>query len=338
MKKYFKNLLEISLSLFLVVLLGNFVIKPVFSAQFSRTIVRFDRMKINTNSTMFVSIVPAGTGTEAKIKIVFGAGVTVPGTPTITVTGLPSGTTELPGTLTAVGSGSSIVISGVNDLSIGTTYGFNISNGVTTPSSAGSILNTVSTLNSGDVVIDSAQVSSRFITDDQIVITANVPPTFTFALSGNTDAFVSDLIGTTVVSTQGRTVSVTTNAAKGWIGWVKSANQALSSVTSLENIGTSGTVDGSPSTCVNGIDCYLLDADLTTSGVGSGSLSISGEYNGLTTASGGTLSNQFQPFATRTGKTDGDVITLIARASIVATKAAAADYTDTLTVIGAGVF
>lgn len=301
--------------------------------------LRYDRMKAGQQTGMQLLVVPASTATEAKIKIVFGTGVSVPSSGVTSNTSpLDSGLTAMPGALTVTSAGTSMIIA-VSDLTVGTTYALNISGaGVTTPGAAGVITETISTLTSGDAVIDSTSIASRFIADDQIVITANVPPTFTFVLSGNTDAFTADLSSGSVVSTNGRTVTVTTNAAKGWTGWVKSANAGLSSVTTGESIGTSGVVNGSPTTCGAGGDCYVLDADLTTSGAGGGSLAIAGEYNGGDTNSGGTLSTAFQQFATRTGKTDGDVITLIARATMIATKAAGSDYTDTLTVIGAGNF
>jgi hypothetical protein len=119
-------------------------------------------------------------------------------------------------------------------------------------------------------VIDTTTVSSRIIANDQVVITANVPSSFTYVLSGNTDAFTTDLSAGAVSTTNGITVSVTTNAAKGWVGWVKSLNTQLSSVTTGEYIGTTGTVDGSPSVCQVGTDCYVLDANKTTTGSGAG--------------------------------------------------------------------
>ena len=195
----------------------------------------------------------------------------------------------------------------------------------------------VSTLTSGDAVIDTTTVTSRVITNDQVVITANVPPTFTFVLSGNTDAFTTDLSGGAVSTTGGISVAVTTNAAKGWTGWIKSLNASLSSVTTGESIGTSGTINGTAETCNVGTDCYMLDVGVT-SGTGSGSLSADGEYGGNGTTTGGTFSSTYQPFATRTGKTNGDTVWLKAHATMVATKAAGADYTDTWTIVGAGNF
>ncbi|MBP9817863.1 hypothetical protein KBC75_03895 [Candidatus Shapirobacteria bacterium] len=332
-RKYFLTSISFVLTFGLLLVVGS---GDVFAAQFTKASIRYDRMKAATLSTLQVVIVPVTTASEAKVRIVFGS-ATLGAGQSATTANTPSGAVGLPGTLVATGAGTSILVTGLTDLTVGTTYSFNLTVGVTTPG-AGSALDTVTTLTAGDSAVDTTTVLSRYITDDQIVVTANVPPTFTFTLSGNTDTFTTDLSSSAIAVTNGRTVSVATNAAKGWIGWVKSDNTALSSVTTGESIGTTGTVDTAPSVCQVNSDCYVLDADLTTTGAGSGSLTIDAEYLGVGTSDGGTLSTTFQPFAKRTGKTAGDVITLIEKASMIATKAAGSDYTDTLTVVGAGSF
>lgn len=335
----FKNLKFILSVITLSLLTLVISVKPAQAANFTTASIRYDRMKENTPSSLQIVIVPATAGTEAKIKLVFasatlGANVSQP----VTVTNIPTGTTELPGTLVALGNGTSIVVSGVSDLTVGTTYAFNLSLGVTNPA-AGSATDTVSTLTSGDATIDSSSIGSRYITNDQITIIGVVPPSFNFVLSGNTDSFTTDLAVGDTVSTTGKTVTITTNAAKGWIAWVKSANFSLSSATTGSTIPTTGTVNGTPSTLSVGTNGYVLDANLTQdSGTGTGTVTIAGEYNGTDTASGGTLSTIFQPFASCKGTTAGDIITLIARATISAVLPAASDYTDLLTVVGAGSF
>jgi hypothetical protein len=324
--------------LVLLLLVGLWWLVPgdVNAAQLTRATMRYDRIKQNNPSTLQVTLVPQSSGTVNQIRLVFGSttlGNNV--SQTVTVTNIPSGSIALPGTLVALGSGNSIVVSGVTALTIGTTYSFNIATGVTTPSGATSI-DTVMTVNAG-APVDQTTVLSRFITNDQVVITANVPPTFTFVLSGNTDVFTTDLSGGAVSTTNGVSVVVTTNAAKGWTGWVKSANVGLNSVTTGENIGTSGTVNATPETCVAGTDCYVLDVGVT-SGSGGCSTTADAEYAGNNTTSGGTLSTTFQPFTNRVCKTPGDTIWLKAHATMIATKAAGNDYTDTLTIVGAGNF
>ena len=305
------------------------------AANLSFARIRYDRMKASTSTTLQITLVPTSVGSEAKILINFGS-ATLSAGQSATTASIPAGTVGLPGTLTAVGSGTSIVVSGVTDLTVGTTYAFNLTVGVTNPT-AGTVTDTLMTRTSGDATIDSASVQARYISDDQVVITANVPPTFNFIFSGNTDAFTSDLGVSAVSLTRGIGISVSTNAARGWTGWIKSSNISLSSVTTGETIPTSGTVDGATSTCSGGTDCYVLSVGVT-SGTGSGSLSADPEYAGNGTTTGGTFSTTYQPFASRTGKTSGDVIWFKALSSIIATKAAGADYTDTWTIVGAGNF
>lgn len=313
-------------------------VKPAQAANFTESYLRADRMKASTATNVLVVFKPASTGTEAKVKVTFATGYTVNVSPTVNTSNLPSGVTALPGTLTVAGAGQVVTISGVTDLTVGTLYGVNIATGITNPS-AGAYENTIATTTSGDVVIDQTSIAVRVISDDQIVITATVPPTFNFTLSGNTDTFTSDLSSSSVVSTTGKTVTIATNADKGWTAWVKSTNAALSSATTGESIATTGTVNSTPSTLSAGSDGYVLDINLTTdSGTGTGTVTIDAEYNGTDTSSGGTLSTSLQPIASANGTTDGDVLTLIARATISAVKGAADDYTDTLTVVGAGNF
>jgi hypothetical protein len=113
----------------------------------------------------------------------------------------------------------------------------------------------------------------------------------------------------------------------------------LNSASSGATIATAGSIDGSP-TDLAGTTGYVLDTDMTTDSAtaGTGTVTIAGEYLGTNTTSGGTLSTTFQPIASANGVTDGDTITLIERAKITAIQKAANDYTDTLTVVAAGLF
>lgn len=314
-------------------------VQPAHAANFTQAYLRADRMKASTATNVLVVFTPTTAGTEAKVKVTFAAGYTVSETPTVNTSGLPAGVTALPGSLTAAGVSQVVTISGVTDLTVATSYGVNIATGITN-TTAGEYENIITTTTSGDATIDTSNVSVRIISDDQIVLLATVPPTFSYTLSGNSDTFTSDLSSASVVSTNGKTVTIATNADKGWIVWVKSANTSLDSATAgTPNIETTGTVNGAPDTLSIGTNGYVLDTDLTTdSGTGTGTVTIDPEYLGADTSSGGTLSTSLQPIASANGTTDGDVLTLIARATISAVQAAADDYTDTLTVVGAGNF
>ena len=114
----------------------------------------------------------------------------------------------------------------------------------------------------------------------------------------------------------------------------------MNSASTGATIATAGSIDAAPTSLTGGNYGYVLDVDLTTdSGTsGTGTVTIDPEYLGADTSSGGTLSTSFQPVASADGVTDGDVLTLIERARVTAIQAAANDYTDTLTVIAAGLY
>ncbi len=333
---------KISFLSLIALLIGVFA--PLFigvtsaqAANFTQAYLRYDRMKASTASNVLVVITPVTVGVEAKIKVTFATGTTVAAA-TVGVANLPAGVTAVPGTLTVANAGQIITITGVTDMTVGTSYGVNILTGITN-GTAGAREDTITATTTGDATIDTSNVATRAITDDQIVLLATVPPTFNFTLSGNSDTFTTDLDPATVVSTTGKTVTIATNADKGWITWVKSANAALSSTTTGETIATTGTVNATPDTLSGGTNGYVLDVDKTTdSAVGTGTVTIDAEYNGASTSAGGTLSTSLQPIASANGTTDGDILTLLARAAISAVKGAADDYTDTLTVVGAGNF
>jgi len=314
---------------------------------FQAAYIRLDRMKINTATGGTVCAQPASTATEGKVVVTFPASYTVNTTAanwTVNTSPIPAGATAWPSIATASSATSpgNVVTFGSGDLTVGTLYCFNFSgtNTLTTAASAAiSQQASIVTQTSGGGVIDSTSVGLANITDDQIVVSAVVPPSFSFVLGGNTDSFTTNLDPNTVVSTTGKTVTILTNAKGGWIAWAKDSQQGLRSATASYTIPTAGTVDGTPSTLSTGTEGYVLDADLTTDASGGCTLAIDPEYNGAGSSSGGTFSSNFQPIAACTGGTaNSDVITLVERAAIAGVTPAATDYTDTITVVGAGNF
>jgi hypothetical protein len=344
-----KKLATLNIVAMLLALVAPFVVaKPARAANFTEASMRLARMKASTTDVNILVVAkPATTATEDAVKVTFGSGFTVDTTAaniTVSTSGLPS---TYQGESLAAWPGVGSAASGVSgqevsfasgDLTVGTLYGFFITAGIDNPSSAGEYENTVATQASA-ANVDVSNVAVRIISDDQVVITATVPPTFSFSLGANSDSFTSDLSSSSVVSTNGVAVTVATNASNGWVAWLKSANTSLDSATTGETIETVGSVDDSPTTLTAGSDGYVLDVDLTTdSSTGDGTVTVDAEYNGTTTSQGGTLSSSLEEVAVSNGTTDGDVITLVARAAISAVKAAADDYTDTWTVVGAGNF
>ncbi|HEY6736425.1 MAG TPA: hypothetical protein VI322_01785 [Candidatus Saccharimonadia bacterium] len=321
-------------------------------ADFKSAYIRLDRMKINTATGGTICAKPStASAGVAKVIITFPSTYTVNTTAanwTVSTTNLPAGSTAWPSIATASSATSpaNVVTFGSGDLTSSTTlYCFNFSGTNTLTTAAGAATSqqaSVETQTSGSATLDHSDIALSNITDDQIVVTAVVPPTFIFTLSGNTDTFSSNLDPASIKSTAGRTVTVTTNAKGGWIAWAKDTQQGLRSTSASYTIPTAGTIDGAPSTLTSGTEGYVLDTDLTTDAAGGCTLAIDAEYNGTTTSAGGTLSANFQPIAACTGASpataNGDVITLIERAAISGATPAGSDYTDTITVVGAGNF
>ncbi len=267
----------------------------------------------------------------------------------------------VPGTLSATGDNTNagatrktITITGVTNMTTSQYYcvDFTTANAVTNPVNPNLYMVQIRTLTAADAVLDTKLVGVRIVdaTDanykyDQITVTGVVPPSFSFNLSGNTDAFIALLDPAAVTYTSGRTVTISTNAAKGWIVWVKDSDQGLKSVSTPSSVIASTSTGGGAlsddlvDTAAPGTENFLLDADITTDAAGGGAVSIDPDYDGVAAGEGGALSNTvFQQIAKATGTADGDVITLKSLATITGSTPAGDDYTDILTVIGAGNF
>ena len=319
------------------------------AAGLAQAMIRLDRMKTSTPTGGLICAAATTASVEAKVLVTFPSGYTVNTTAanwTVTTTNLPTGATAWPGIGTASNVTGQVVTFPSTDLAVSTRYCFNFSATTTLTTSATAAPSqqaSLETRDSGNVQIDYGQVALANIADDQIVVTAVVPPSFIFTLNGNTDVFTGNLDPSGIVSTTGRTVTVTTNAKGGWIAWVKDSNQGLRSPTANYTIPSTGVVgDGLAETLVAGTEGYLLDTDLTTDAAGGCTLVIDPDYNGSTIAKGGRLAATFQPIASCTTPTpataNGDVITLIERAAISGATPAGSDYSDILTVVGAGNF
>ena len=314
------------------------------AATLTSTYIRLDRMKA-AQTTSFRLVFRTVSAGATSVAINFnGADVTtwtassglVNATQTVSsvTCATETGFTGLPGSITAAGSSATVTISAVTALSATTTYCVDLTSAsAVTTATAGEYHPTIT------VGSDSTTTSVRTISNDQVVVSAVVPPSFNFVLDGNTTSFTANLDSTAVRSTTGRTITITTNAANGWVAWIKDLNQGLQSAVASKTIATSGTINATPNTLSAGTEGYVLDADLTTDAASGGTVTIAAEYNGGANA-GGTLSSSFQPIATSTGTAggSGDVITLVGKAAIAGDTPAAADYTDTWTIIGAGTF
>lgn len=310
------------------------------------TYVRLDRMSASTATGGMICATPNYDSVETSVVVSFPIDFTLNQTAsnwTVNTSNLPSGAVAWVGINTATGVLSKDVTFPSGDLVVGQLYCFNFSptNTLVTSTAGNSKVGTITTKDFVGAAISSSGYALAIVSNDQISLNATVLPTLSTVLDGNADAFTSALSSSSVVSSQGRNVTVATNADNGWVAWVKSANAALTSTSAGASIQSTGSLDNTP-TDLSSATGYVLDVNTTDSQVGSGVVSqgtnYGAEYAGPNTTSGGTLSTAFQPVASCNGTTDGDVMTLIERAKITSVQAAASDYTDRLTIIVSGRF
>lgn len=350
-------------SIIAVLVMQTFVIvlatQHADAATLTTTYIRLNRMKAATGTTFRV-VFKAASSQTAQLAIDFngtdtgtaqwtnatpGGVVTTGAVTTSTAQCVTDGYTALPGVTAATGAGSTITTVGVTATTSATTYcvDFTTATAVTNPTVAGEYHPTITQ------GTDSVTVAVRVISNDQIVVTAVVPPTFNFVLSGNTDSFTTNLSSSSVVSTTGKTVTITTNAASGWIAWVKGLNGSSGAATkgALKSASASNftipttnanTLGSASHTLTTNTQDYGLGVTITTDAAGGGTVALDAAYDGTSSKAGVVDPTNFRPIASANGTSNGDVITLTERATIDGAVPAATDYTDTLTVIGAGNF
>ena len=234
------------LSLLIALVLPILFSETAQAAGFQETSVRLDRLKAATptGGTICAKTAVADV-TESNVVVTFPAGFVLSTTLTdwaVSTSNLPSGSTGWLGVAqaTAADNTAKTVTFPSSNLSTNTLYCFNFTStaALTTGSAGNDKAGTVASGGNSSTYALSL-VSSP---DDQISVTATVPATFTFGLSANSDTFASPL-STTAQLSNGVTVSVATNAASGWVVWVKSANAALNSTSTGATIATTGSVD-----------------------------------------------------------------------------------------------
>ena len=326
-----------------VLLVIPFLPRPVQAAALARALVRFDRMKISTATTGTVCAQASTAATEADVQVTFPGSYTVSttlGNWTVSTTNLawPSGAAAWPGIGTATAASGQVVTFPSTDLTVGTLYCFNWTNtaALSVKSSAtSSNSGTITTRDNVPATIDSGDYSTASISDDQIVVTATVPQNFSFALSGTTDALGTLSTSAVTVSPTPRTVTLNTNAKNGWYAWARDANTGLNSASASFTLAS--TTPGTNSTLSAGSEGY--NTGVTSSQVGgTGTITVAAAFVGGSTGRGGGLDTGLRTIASSNGTANNAVLTLTNNAAISGSTPAASDYTDTLTVVGAGLF
>ena len=337
-------------------LLGKLLIVAVFAlapllvtagnthaASLSETMVRFDRLAVSTPTTGTVCATQSSTGTDASVEVTFPTGYTVSSTVgswTVSTTnsGWPSGAAAWPGVNTATTVTGQTVTFPSSALTNGTLYCFNWTNtaAVTTQSTpSNSNSGTVATYTSTPTLIDSGSYVTSTVTNDEIQVTATVPEAFSFTLSANSDSLGTLSSASVTSSPTPQTVTINTNAKNGWMVWAKDSGAGLVSASSSHTIAS--TTPGTNSTLSPGSEGY--NTGLTSSQVGgTGTITIASPFVGGSTGKGGGLNTTYATLASSNGTSLNSVLTLTNNVSVSATTPAATDYTDTVTVVGAGLF
>ena len=320
----------------------------------SHVTVRFDRMLASTATTGTVCAQPTTVATEASVVVGFPTNTTVSttlGNWTVSTTNLawPSGGTAWPGigTATAADNSAKTATFPSTDLTVGTLYCFNWTNSaaITNRASAATDLSaSVTTRDSVPATIDTGNYGSAVVTNDQVVVNATVPPTFNFAIgtcASNTDNFTANLSPGSVGATTGCDITVNTNAKTGWFAWASDSQSGLHSVAATKTIAS--TTPGTNAALSAGTEGYVLGVTSITAGSGGGTTSATNAYGngsgGVAPAgSGSGLNATLNMIASSTGTASGAVIRVKEFAAITALTPAATDYTDTITLTGAGSF
>lgn len=382
-QKIIKRLRIAAILALLVQTLVPFVVGTAQAATppWSNVEIIFNRLQASTATTGTIctkwsaSNVSAITGGTTTLSVVFPAGFTVNttvGNWTINTTSQadwPTGASALP-TISAPTGGTGVVGQQVNfnftgvGLSSAGTYCFNWTNtAAISTSTAGNNLTGSITMASGTYPGSTAQLTSNWATsvvsNDQVTVTAVVPPTFVLALSGNAQAFTANLSPSATTSTAALTATVTTNAASGYVCFVQDANfktvtDAGSSPANRHGALTSATAAGyaisnntasslgtAAHTVATGSEDYGFAVTTVAQGGGgqAGTASANAAYDSTVGTKAGTLDQtQLRPFGSSNGTSNGDVFTFVERAEIAGITPAATDYTDTLTIVAAGMF
>jgi len=346
--RLFKKLKKLSITLFM----AAFVVGMLFPAGIAKAGTletvedHMNRQKASETSGIshnIVFTVPAGnTGTEAEVHLIFDDddddGLWCATAGAITAAGSTTyAANALPGTLAAScaqGAGGSsydtLTVTGVTNLSASTEYGVLLTDtgagalGTPAASTDGNI--TVQTRDSGQAVIDSQQLAVDIITDDQIAVSADVPPTITVTLSAN--SIDLGTLSTGLVSQAGITSTVTTNASNGY------SSQVLYDTT-LTNAASDTINDAAGGTIVAGTEEFGVSTSDTGEDITTWSPAACSDTGSTSNAT--ALSTSLQTFAGASSAVSSEATTLCFLASITGTTEAGT-YTNTVTVVTTGLF
>lgn len=302
-------------------------VPKVFASTMTQASVLESNMNSSGTSKLYVDFKAGAADGAGTFTITYPAGFTINATQTVataTCTTLFSGASALPSgsTLSAAGSGQVITVSNVSALTSGSQYCVDLTStsAVTNHATPGNY--EVDLADGTDI----AHTGIDVISNDQINVDATVPPTFTLGFGANVD-HLGTLAAGSVSSSTGVALTVSTNAANGWGLWAMDTNAGLHSTAASKTIASVST--GSPHTFTSGSEQYGL-------GVTTGNATTNYADSGSTGS--GLSSSAFNEIASATGPGSSVGVTVKELAAISGVTPAAPDYSDTITIIGAGSF
>jgi hypothetical protein len=129
---------------------------------------------------------------------------------------------------------------------------------------------------------------------------------------------------------------VNSNSKNGWLVFGKDANTGLTSTSAGYTVAS--TTPGSNSTLSAGTEGYNLGVPTPTQTSGTGTLTVATPFVGTAAGQGGGLNTSAATLVSSNGTANNAVITLKNNASVGSTTPSASDYSDTETIVGAGLF
>jgi len=315
----------------------------------SKSSVIFTNMNSGGPSSLIVEFTTSSSNTGTNGSLVFTGWTGSGGTGTVATSITPSqnyngtsctsitgATSYLPGSPTAAGTSGTgtITVTDATALTASHSYCYVLPSAITAnPTSTGQ---GAVTLTAGSDAATSIEFD--IISNDQVTVNASVPPSFTLALNNNSDNLGALSTGS-VVGTTGVTATVNTNAKNGWYLWGSDANTGLTSASQSYTV-SSTTPNTANSTLSNGTEGYLtgLPAAGITQGTGAGVTSAHGFFASSGAGNGSGLNTVPAELASSTGTANGAIVTVKEYAAISGNTPAATDYTDTITLVGAGSF
>jgi hypothetical protein len=318
------------------------------AASLNSVMVRLDRMQAGQHTSGMVCAKPGTALGQTSVAVNF-TGFTVSTTQTdwavdtTATSSWPTGAVAWTGIAqpTLAPTGTTVIFVSGALASTSTLYCFNWTNTTTalTVPAAGNYSGTVTT----GGTVDSGTFSTTTLSSDQITVQATVPQSFAFSIGAtNTDNLGTLATGSVTKTTGGseRYANVDTNAASGWQVWAKDSNAGLKSTAAggytIGSGQSSASVGAGVSrTLTTGSDGYVTG--ITTSKASGPAITVPAAFQGSANTGAG-LDTTLRTMASSTGPTQTGHVIFTNNATIGTLTPAASDYSDLITVVGAGMF